>query len=67
MMVSTSPESSCCGIWAKAYWAAGAGAAGAGPAETSVKAQITSKRSSGQVCGIDVPATAGRDEASAGM
>jgi hypothetical protein len=59
-VVPVSPDSSCYGIWPKAYWA------GVDPG-TSVKVQTTSKRSPGHFCGMPVPGTVGSDEASAGM
>ena len=55
-----SPDSSCWGIWPKVYWA------GADPG-TSVKVQMTSKRSPCHFSGMTVPALVGSDEASAGM
>ena len=60
MVVAVSPDSSCWGIWLKANWA------GVDPG-TSVKVQMTSKRSPGHGWGMTVPGAVGSDEASAGM
>jgi len=58
MIVSVSPDSSCCGIWLNAYCAVPG---------TSVNTQMTSKRSPGHAEGMTVPGAVGSDVAMAGM